>query len=384
VFAEGRHKEGCCLRTKKIFLCGLVLWLATFPLVTAVLAASEHHGEVKFGGLPIPGATITATQGDKKLVTISDSQGMYSFPDLPDGVWTFEIEMLCFVPVKQDVTVGSDAAIPDWELKLLPLEEIKAQAGPQQAPVSVAINAPATPAAESAPAKKSKKTAIAPANTPGGFQRADVNASKSDAATQSNATAAAATENTSSNDDLSKRAADGLLINGTANNGASSPFATNPAFGNNRNGLRSLYTGSIGFKLDNSALDAQQFSTTGQQTPKPSYNQFTGLATFGGPIRIPRMMPNGPFVFLAYQWLRNRTVNTTPGTMPTLAERAGDFSLVGTPIVDPLNGVAFPGNIIPVNRISPQALSLLSFRSEERRVGKECPVLCRSRWSPYH
>ena len=26
----------------------------------------------------------------------------------------------------------------------------------------------------------------------------------------------------------------------------------------------------------------------------------------------------------------------------------------------------------------------LGRRSEERRVGKECPVLCRSRWSPYH
>ena len=24
------------------------------------------------------------------------------------------------------------------------------------------------------------------------------------------------------------------------------------------------------------------------------------------------------------------------------------------------------------------------FRSEERRVGKECGLLCRSRWSPYH
>ena len=23
-------------------------------------------------------------------------------------------------------------------------------------------------------------------------------------------------------------------------------------------------------------------------------------------------------------------------------------------------------------------------RSEERRVGKECQLLCRSRWSPYH
>ena len=26
----------------------------------------------------------------------------------------------------------------------------------------------------------------------------------------------------------------------------------------------------------------------------------------------------------------------------------------------------------------------LKYRSEERRVGKECTVLCRSRWSPYH
>ena len=26
----------------------------------------------------------------------------------------------------------------------------------------------------------------------------------------------------------------------------------------------------------------------------------------------------------------------------------------------------------------------LAGRSEERRVGKECHVVCRSRWSPYH
>ena len=28
--------------------------------------ASEYHGQVTFGGLPVPGATITATQGDQK------------------------------------------------------------------------------------------------------------------------------------------------------------------------------------------------------------------------------------------------------------------------------------------------------------------------------
>ena len=27
---------------------------------------------------------------------------------------------------------------------------------------------------------------------------------------------------------------------------------------------------------------------------------------------------------------------------------------------------------------------LLTLRSEERRVGKECMPVCRSRWSPYH
>ena len=26
----------------------------------------------------------------------------------------------------------------------------------------------------------------------------------------------------------------------------------------------------------------------------------------------------------------------------------------------------------------------LEYRSEERRVGKECAITCRSRWSPYH
>ena len=45
--------------------------------------------------------------------------------------------------------------------------------------------------------------------------------------------------------------------------------------------------------------------------------------------------------------------------------------------------------IIPVEqRIDPDAAELPADdyrrRSEERRVGKECCALCRSRWSPYH
>ena len=35
-------------------------------------------------------------------------------------------------------------------------------------------------------------------------------------------------------------------------------------------------------------------------------------------------------------------------------------------------------------KIESMQLNGKKFRSEERRVGKECLRLCRSRWSPYH
>ena len=40
----------------------------------------------------------------------------------------------------------------------------------------------------------------------------------------------------------------------------------------------------------------------------------------------------------------------------------------------------------PINETSLlyEDMFMLKLRSEERRVGKECLSLCRSRWSPYH
>ena len=37
------------------------------------------------------------------------------------------------------------------------------------------------------------------------------------------------------------------------------------------------------------------------------------------------------------------------------------------------------GKIAKIMGVTPEAI-----RSEERRVGKECASMCRSRWSPYH
>src|SRR3546814_12126028 len=43
--------------------------------------------------------------------------------------------------------------------------------------------------------------------------------------------------------------------------------------------------------------------------------------------------------------------------------------------------------LAPLDLAAKEGLALLNgtqFRSEERRVGKECVSTCRSRWSPYH
>ena len=131
------------------------LWYAALAWVAVSgLAAAEHRGQVNFNGLPVPGATVTATRGEKKLVAVTDQQGAYSFPDMADGVWTIQVEMLCFATIKQEVAVAADAPSPVWELKVLPLEEIHASAMPPAA----------GPQAVAPPAKPGKKGATAASN----------------------------------------------------------------------------------------------------------------------------------------------------------------------------------------------------------------------------
>ena len=267
-----------------------------------------------FGGLPVPGATITAIQADKRLVAVTDAKGVYAFKDLADGTWKFHVDMLCFAPIDREVVAASGAPDAIWEMKLLPFAEIQAAAGPQapkqptsqnEAPkpatatpqqtaqAATAPSSPATPALTGR--KKAKGAAQAPANPQTGFQRAGLTASS-----DGDKLSAEAPEPNQS-------AADGLLVNGSVNNGAASPFAQAPAFGNNRRGSKSLYTGSIGITIDNSFLDARTFSLTGQDTAKPASNRMTGFASFGGPLYIPHLMkPSRTPInfFVGYQWTR--------------------------------------------------------------------------------
>ena len=45
---------------------------------------------------------------------------------------------------------------------------------------------------------------------------------------------------------------------------------------------------------------------------------------------------------------------------------------------------AFLVDMLPFLKYVPEWFPGAGFRSEERRVGKECNLPCRYRWSPYH
>jgi len=321
-------------------------------LAASPLAASEHHGVVKFSGLPVPGAAVTVTQGDQRLAAITDQQGAYSFTELRDGTWIIDIAMPGFAPIHEDLNIAAAGQASEWMLKLLPFAEIvKDSTPPAQQPSQDRPTSPpsATPTPGGTTRASSSQKPVPQKSA--GFQRADVNASASATPTASlSAAAEAVPTNANSNSpgdtDLAQRASDGLLINGSANNGAASPFALANAFGNNRRGTGSLYNGSLGFIFDNSALDARSFSLTGQDTAKPAYDHATGVFTLGGPLRISRLFQNAPVFFIGYQWTRNRNDATQSALVPTLSQRDGDVG----------NGVAIPQNLI-----SPQALSLLKY-----------------------
>jgi hypothetical protein len=72
-------------------------------------------------------------------------------------------------------------------------------------------------------------------------------------------------------------------------------------------------------------------------------------------------------VFVGYQGTNDHNAITQSALMPTALERAGDFSqtlgATGLPvtIVDPRTGQPFPGNVIPLDRISPQAAALVGY-----------------------
>lgn len=425
-------------------------FFAIVAVAAGALAGAEHRGSVLSAGLPIPGAIVTAAQGDHKLVTSTDESGAYVFEDLLPGSWTIDIEAFGFEKSERVINVPADRAVA-WDLKLKL---------PSAAPASV-------------PTQAAKLT---PSATP--FQRLGVNqTAETDVLAALPAQPASDTQQFA---DLNQNATEAFLVNGSLSRGLQAPrqegeFApfglfgppgmpgaglgppgANPPgaggtpgetggepgmrgapgmgggpamggpgmggpgmggpgmggpggfggpgglggrqgvgerggsesgrdrkslasrrpdwqgrpgtmlFGNRANRGRESFRGDAFFNLRNSALDARSYSLTGQSVDKPSYAQARFGLTGGGQLRIPKLIQSDKtFIFLNYFGTRSRNPYNAVSTLPSAAERSGDFSQSiarGSVVVyDPLTGQPFPDNRIPTSRINPAANGLLSF-----------------------
>ena len=115
----------------------------------------------------------------------------------------------------------------------------------------------------------------------------------------------------------------------------------------------------------NSDMDANSWSNNRSSAAKPERRQDIFGGTFGGPI-----VKNKLFFFGNYQGTRFdapgfETISVAPATW-----RAGDLSSITSVIRDPVTGVPFSGNQIPIGRISPIARSILTEHCRSTR----CPI----------
>ncbi len=162
---------------------------------------------------------------------------------------------------------------------------------------------------------------------------------------------------------------------------------TDAGFGHTRGGTinQVLKTGTNGLHgslyeyTQPSLLTANSFfnNRNGLGNPVTHFNQYG--VTAGGPIFIPKVFngKNKLFWFFAWEGDRNSTPNTNFISVPTDAEKQGDFSQIlktdGTQLYDPYSGVMngsvisrtpLPNNQIPVNRINPITTAYLKYYPE--------------------
>lgn len=155
-----------------------------------------------------------------------------------------------------------------------------------------------------------------------------------------------------------------------------------------KSGTNSLHGSAFEF-LRNSKLDANNFFANRSGNPLRTFqrNQFGG--SIGGPVRLPKLLDgrNRTFFFSNYEGQRQRNARFAQHTVPTLAERQGDFSQTRTApgalrvIYDPFSTTAdparpgrflrtpFAGNRIPSNRLDTVALRAQEYYPQPNSPG---------------
>lgn len=342
-------------------------------------AAWAQTGVVKSGNQTIPGATVTATAQGQTFSTVTDADGRFHLSGTLTGDVKIEVKMFGFEPLSK--IVPADTTSVEFSLKVQPSPILRrlAQGGAASTPEPNLQNEP-TPPAQAEPASSNEaflvagsiSQGLAPNATPDGGDSAfrfDVRPGGFDAgADGAGPSGPGGGRGGFGGGAFGGPGGPGGFGGRGGGPGQRGPGGNRPGagrqFGNRRgpSGIR----GMISFSLNNSIWNARPYSLTGASTHQPAYATGRLNVLLGGPLVIGKIKDSSTFFTLTYTGGRGRNPFTSFVTVPSLLERAGDFSQTvqttgPVQVYDPITHQPLPGNRIPANRLDAIAIKLLNY-----------------------
>jgi len=388
----------------------------TVQATAAPAAATEASGgtitgAVKAGVVPLPGVAVTATNTltGKKYATTTDVNGSFAMTIPRNGRYVVKAELAAFAPETKEILInasgengGKPAQVAEFGLQLA--SRVQQQTEQQTAATSAGIARGVQALSVTGGGLDAADASASTGTDNAGAQLPSLAAIGADAAAQDSVTVNGVTGQTNglagySEDDIRQRIQD-AIANAQRQGGAVGDIANNVAGvlggliggggfggpgggggggrggrgGGGGGGFRGFNPtqphGAVFYQGGNGALNAAPFSVAaalgepGAQVVKPSSMSNRFGVSFTGSPSIPGLVKASTkqFIFLNVTGQRNINPQIFNGTVPTLAERSGDFSALPQTLYDPKTSLPIPGNNLKNAQtpISPQALALLS------------------------
>ncbi len=356
---------------------------------TYQITGSAHSGKT-----PLPGVALTAsnTLTGKKYATATNSDGTFVLAGLPRGRYVLRAEFMGFAALTQDVVLNPENPAGKADLQLI-LASRQQEENNQRAAAAAAagrgFQSLALDSSDAALGAGNSGLAVGAGQNAGGSDLSGLplNGAGADVPTESVSISGVQGRtqdfgggSESELQDRIQEFRDRAQQMGFGGQGGPGGPGGGGGFGGGPGGGGPIAFGRLGrgfnvnqphgnlyFYDDTSALDARPFSLNGNPLPRADYNQLHFGAYVGGPLNIPKIYNGGgkTFFFAGWSGTRGSSPSDVLSTVPTMAERGGNFSALTTPIYNPANGQQFDFNgqlnVMDPTLITTQAQSLLNY-----------------------
>ena len=348
----------------------------------------EIDGSARSGKTPLPGVTVTAanTLTGKKYAAATNSAGKFAFSGIARGRYVVRAEFMGFAGFTQEVVLKPESPSAKVDAELILSSRQQEQSNSTNAAIAAAgrgFQSLAMDGALSSLAGGNSGFGGGTGGTGGGQSNNDLaslpmNGAGADAPTESVSISGAQGRTQDfgggSEDDLQQRIQEfreraqregGGAFGGGGGGGFGGPGGGIIAIGRMPRGFNiNQPHGVLYFSDDTAALDARPFSLSGMELPKADYNQARFGANIGGPLNIPKIFNGGNkwFFFAGWNGSRGSSPYDALSTVPTAAERGGDFSAatyndrLPVQIFNPTNGQQYQFNGV-LNQLDPTLIS---------------------------